>query len=110
MVSRSIGNLSELKEADEDEMHRKARLERLKFPSDFDLNYSTYHKLEENADNIVHVMRDMIRTGKRASRDAAMLGGEVDALLLRGEVDTLLQRDVSMSDPNLLDTIDGEFF
>ena len=65
-VSRSISNLSELQEADEDEMYRRARLEKLKFPSEFDIN-SSYHKLEENAGTIVQLMNKMIRAGKRAN-------------------------------------------
>ena len=65
-VSRSISNLSELQEADEDEMYRRTRLEKLKFPSEFDIN-SSYHKLEENAGTIVQLMNKMIRAGKRAN-------------------------------------------
>ena len=65
--TRSFGSLSELKESEEDEMHRLTRLQLLKFPSEFKLNYAGC-EVEGSADLLMQAMNDLIKLGKRASR------------------------------------------
>ena len=64
MQTRSHGNLSELQEAEEDEMHRKDRLEQLKFPSEFHL-YSSAYEVEKNALSVMGAVNTLT---DRASR------------------------------------------
>ena len=64
---RSFGNLSELRESEEDEMHRQARLQQLKYPSEFKLNAACY-EVEGSADLLMRAINDLIKTGKSASR------------------------------------------
>ena len=93
-ISRSIGNLSELQEADEDEMYRRARLEKLKFPSEFNLN-SSYYSLEENAGTIFQFMNKMIHAGKQGAKRS-------DLKIDTWSPDTGLNHSqLSLSEPNL---------
>lgn len=64
MHTRSHSNLAELQEAEEDEMHRKARLEQLKFPSEFHL-YSSAYEVEKDA---LSVLGAVDKLTDRASR------------------------------------------
>ena len=93
-ISRSIGNLSELQEADEDEMLRRARLEKLKFPSEFNLN-SSYYSLEENAGTIFQFMNKMIHAGKQGGKRNE---SELDAW---SPGTGLNHSQLSLSEPNL---------
>ena len=64
---RSFGNLSELRESEEDEMYRQTRLQLLKFPSEFKLNSDCYEG-EGSTDLLMRAITDVMKTGKRARR------------------------------------------
>ena len=94
VISRSFGNLSELKEAEEDEMLQKERLQQLKFPSEFNLSISpTYYEMENTADEVVMAMNKLIRAGKRTSVDIRGSWAEEE-----GGVNKL---EMSLSEPDL---------
>lgn len=109
MFSRSTNNLSELKEAEEDEMARKARLERLKFPSEFDLHRKLSYEVQETAETVAKALNALVRAGKRSScevkpRRSARSSREVG--IGRGS-GRLHRSEISMSEPNLLDASEG---
>ena len=64
ILSKSFGNLAELKEVDEEELSRQLKL---KFPSEFRLN-SDYYELEGNASVIVKAMNELIQQAKKRKR------------------------------------------
>ena len=86
--SRSHGNLVELLEGDEDEMLRK---DRLKFPSDFNID-STFHEMLQNREEALKAIRVLARASKEAQRSGGVVRSED---VERGELET------SLSEPDL---------
>ena len=58
ITTRSHDNLSELQEAEEDDMVRRDRLEQLKFPSELQL-YKSAYEVEEEARNVLGVVEKL---------------------------------------------------
>ncbi len=110
MISRSFSNLSELHEAEEDEMLRRARLERLKFPSEFNLHHNC--EVEGDAGNVAMALSALMHASKRTSRGARPLRVNRSSVELgsrRGGVTDrgFLNNEISLSEPNLLEPRKG---
>ena len=72
-ISRSISNLSELLEADEDEMIRQDRLQKLKFPFQLPVDYlqleADKEVVEKEINKLIHFSKNTRRTLKRSTSD-----------------------------------------
>jgi hypothetical protein len=95
LVSRSVSNLSDLREDDEEEAIKRNRLEMLKFPSDFNINTS-YYELEDTADGVMRNINDLIKVTEQAGSSRATPEGCV-----AGSNTVVLRRQRSLSEPSL---------
>lgn len=72
-----------------------ARLEMLKFPSDFNIN-STYYVLEDTADDVMRNINDLINVSGQAQLSRATPDENAS-----GEREVVLRRQRSLSEPSL---------
>lgn len=83
--SRSHDNLIELQEDDEDEFMRK---DRLKFPSDYNID-SAYYEMLGNKDEALRTLRGLIRASREVERGAVVTQekeGELEGSLSEPEL------------------------
>ncbi|CAI8040309.1 hypothetical protein GBAR_LOCUS22470, partial [Geodia barretti] len=91
-MSRSVDNLTDLTEEDEEEAARRSRLEMLKFPSDFNVNSSYYETTGDVSKNMNDITEpQQPPPSSRETPEECIAGGNR----------VILRRQKSLSEPNL---------